>query len=176
MQSIQSVLRIALVAATLLLINSHAAFPQGSLTPQAAPAPTMKSLDQIEARTPIAAAPFTITTSGSYYLTKNVSVASGDAITINANDVTLDLNGFTISSTNANPVTGTGILIGNSLHNITISNGHISGAIVFSAGSYSGSGFYNGIYFSAGPPQATRIYGVTVSGCKLNGIDLSSVS
>jgi hypothetical protein len=40
---------------------------QGSLTPPpGAPAPTMKTLDQIEARTPISSAPFTISAPGSY--------------------------------------------------------------------------------------------------------------
>src|ERR1041385_7160549 len=76
-----------------------AAFAQGNLTPPGAPAPTMKTLAQIEPRTPIATAPFTITAGGSYYLTTNVSVVTGDAITIATNNVTLDLNGFTISST-----------------------------------------------------------------------------
>jgi hypothetical protein len=37
---------------------------QGSLTPPGAPAPTMKTLAQIEPRTPISSAPFTITVSG----------------------------------------------------------------------------------------------------------------
>src|SRR5947207_9658704 len=72
---------------------------QGSLTPPGAPNPTMKSLDQIEARTSISSAPYTISSAGAYYLTNNVSVGSGDAITINASGVDLDLNGFTISST-----------------------------------------------------------------------------
>src|SRR6188768_715136 len=82
-------------------INSQLlTFAQGSLTPPAgAPAPVMKSLDQIEARTPISSAPFTITAPGSYYLIGNLSVSSGNAIVIATNDVTLDLNGFTISST-----------------------------------------------------------------------------
>ena len=35
----------------LLLFTS--AFPQGSLTPPGAPAPTMKTLDQVEALTPV---------------------------------------------------------------------------------------------------------------------------
>jgi len=35
-----------------------------------------------EPRTPISSLPFTISTSGSYYLTKNLSVATGDGITI----------------------------------------------------------------------------------------------
>ena len=87
---------------------SVSAFPQGSLTPPGAPAPTMKSLDQIEPRTPISSLPYTINTAGSYYLTKNLSVTSGDGITISVDKVALDLNGFTISS-NAASATGTGI-------------------------------------------------------------------
>ena len=59
-----------LITAALLFLPASTAFPQGSLTPPGAPAPTMKSLDQIEARTPISSAPFTINASGSYYLTK----------------------------------------------------------------------------------------------------------
>src|SRR5438093_13648705 len=90
------------------------AFAQGSLTPPGAPGPTMKSLDQLDAklekRTPISSAPFNITNSGSYYLTTNLNVAAGDAIAISVNGVTLDLNGFTIASTEATP-TGTAILL-----------------------------------------------------------------
>src|SRR5438105_9353803 len=79
---------------------SVSAFPQGSLTPPGAPAPTMKSLDQIEARKPLpgGTAAITISQPGSYYLTGNLSVASGDGITISVDKVALDLNGFTISS------------------------------------------------------------------------------
>src|SRR5262249_30290848 len=87
---------------TLLVIGHWSlVISQGPLTPPGAPAPTMKTLDQIEARTPISSAPFTITNSGSYYLTTNLSVSTGNAITIATNGVTLDLNGFTISSTAA---------------------------------------------------------------------------
>src|SRR6516164_6192771 len=70
----------------------------GPLTPPGAPAPTMKSLQEIEPRTLIASLPYTITNSGSYYLSNNLTVATGDAITISTNGVTLDLNGFTITS------------------------------------------------------------------------------
>ena len=43
----------------------------------------------------ITAVPFTITASGNYYLPANITtnLATGSAITINASEVTLDLNG-----------------------------------------------------------------------------------
>ncbi len=51
-----------------------------------------------ETRTPIATIPYTISTSGSYYLTQNLEHTGSDiGIYIDANFVTLDLNGFTIS-------------------------------------------------------------------------------
>src|SRR5882724_3568968 len=72
-------------------------FAQGSLTPPGAPAPTMKTLTQIEPRRPISSLPFTINTSGSYYLTTNlVGVVGSDGISIVASDVTIDLGGFTL--------------------------------------------------------------------------------
>src|SRR5262249_213268 len=88
----------AVVLALQLQITT--ALGQDSPPPPSAPAPTVKPLDQIEARTPIGTAR-TITKSGAYYLTKNIKVTSGNAITINASNVVLDLNGFTISSTAA---------------------------------------------------------------------------
>ncbi len=102
----------------------------GSLTPPGAPAPTMKTLDQIEPRIPITSLPFTITQSGSYYLTK--SFAQNfifDAITIRTNDVTLDLCGFTIRQTGVDVVSG--LFVGAApnipLRNATIRNGTITG-------------------------------------------------
>src|SRR5215831_10671546 len=97
-----STLRLPLDAALLLSTLTpqlSTCFAQGSLTPPGAPAPGMKTLAQLEPRAPIASAPFTISTSGSYYLTTNLNVSAGDAISIATNGVTLDLGGFTISST-----------------------------------------------------------------------------
>jgi hypothetical protein len=147
-------------------------FAQGALTPSSAPAPTMKSLDQIEARTPISSAPFTITQPGSYYLTTNVTVSSGDAVTINANNVTLDLNGFTISSTTPVANSDNAILLSGSRTNIAIRNGHISSGVTNNgAGVYSGSGFGFGVIFS-GFPYNVRVSGLSVSGCQYDGIYL----
>jgi hypothetical protein len=83
-----------LIAAVCLAVS---AFGQGSLSPPTgAPAPTMKTLQQVEPRTPISSAPYTISQPGSYYLTTNLT--SGEhGIIIATNGVTLDLMGFTIT-------------------------------------------------------------------------------
>jgi hypothetical protein len=171
---------IPIEAALLLLafsLQPLALRAQGSLTPPGAPAPTMKSLSQIEPRTPISSAPFIISASGSYYLTTNLNVTSGNAITINANQVTLDLNGFTLSSVEASP-TGVGILLANTPVNsdITIRNGHITGSVTNNGDIYSGHGFVSGISYTANPPNNVRVSDVSVSGCLTNGIFLSFAS
>ena len=79
---------------------------QGNLVPSSTPGPVMKSLDQLQARTPISAATtpgdadslFKITQPGSYYLTGNVTgVASKYGIEIAAHGVSLDLMGFSLT-------------------------------------------------------------------------------
>ncbi|RKX33704.1 MAG: hypothetical protein DRP64_20705, partial [Verrucomicrobia bacterium] len=69
----------------------------------------MKTLQQIEPRLPLLdsslgvsvypSGTIVISQSGSYYLTENLTVSSGNGITINASGVTVDLRGFTIRST-----------------------------------------------------------------------------
>lgn len=174
--------RLCSLAALLFLstINSQLSIAraQGALTPPGAPAPTMKTLDQIEPRTPISSAPFTISASGSYYLTTNLTTTVSNAIAITAKGVTLDLNGFTIASTVANAANGgTAILLvgtateGSS--DITICNGHILGGVTNNLGVFSGSGFANGVYFSGLAPENVQVLRMTVSGCLNNGIYLS---
>ena len=105
---------------------------QGSLMPPGAPAPTMKSADQIEPRTIVNAVNtpgdannlFIITNSGSYYLTTNlVGVSGQNGIEILTNNVTLDLNGFALQGVSGS---SSGIDIPNSQTNITVRNGTIS--------------------------------------------------
>jgi parallel beta-helix repeat protein len=149
----------AKVAAGILLILAPSGSPlvtlsraQGSLTPAGAPAPTMKSLDQLdeklnqasakldqvdakqnvadakaEKRTPIGSLPFTINAPGSYYLTGNLSSSSATAtgITISASDVTIDLMGFLLR--NSVPTTGNGIQAADTVQNITVRNGSVTG-------------------------------------------------
>jgi hypothetical protein len=116
----------ALFRFTLLLfidVHSFTTFAQGSLSPPGAPAPVMKTLDQIEPRTPISSTPFTITVPGSYYLTTNLPTDPDGGITISTSFVTLDLNGFTLSGTNGPG--GTAIVSIGGYNSITIRNGGV---------------------------------------------------
>jgi len=122
---------------TALLLSAFSfqfsAFPQGSLTPPGAPAPTMLTLSQVEPRTPVDAthtgsggsAEFLIIQPGSYYLTTNVvGVSSEHGINISANNVTLDLNGFSVQGSSS---ALDAIYIHAGYTNVTVRNGNISG-------------------------------------------------
>ena len=102
---------------------SVSAFSQGPLTPPGAPAPTMKTLDQVQPRTliPGGTAVFNISSEGSYCLTGNLSIASGNAIAVAASNVTIDLQGFELIGTGGT----TGIFIAGGISNVTIRNGTI---------------------------------------------------
>ena len=147
---------------------------QGSLTPPGPPGPTMLTLSQVEPRTPISSVPVTIAKPGSYYLTTNLVCTVSNAIFITASGVTLDLNGFTISSTVANAANGgTAILLNSGLSDITICNGHIvSGVTNNGSNVYSGSGFASGISFTGNVPWNVWVSHISVSGCLDYGINV----
>lgn len=135
----------------LFLLPAALSHAQGPLTPPGAPAPTMKSLDQIEARIPVqslaASAPYTITQPGSYYLTANITVGNGNAIIIDSDDVSLDLNGFTIRSNYIGGGHSGAAITTNVTHaRLTVRNGSIvSGTSVPASGPPINAGFAYGI-------------------------------
>lgn len=92
-------------------------------TPPGAPgtdAGKMKTLDEIEPRTAILSLPFVITNPGSYYLVNTLEGTNG--ITIDRDDVVLDLGGFSIEGlTNS----GNGITVGDDVLDVIIRNGAI---------------------------------------------------
>ena len=153
-----------------LLLAVSPTFAQGPLTPDGEPQPTMKTLHQVEPRKAIAGGTdaITINTSGSYYLTGDLTVSSGDGITIAAGNVTLDLNGFTVSSTSAEPA-GNAITLGDSLLAVTIRNGNLGG------------GFASGVRYVQGgddpdAPYSVRVSDLMVSRVTVAAIDLGNPS
>ena len=158
----------------LLLALPVLAFAQGVLTPPGAPAPTMKTLDQLEPRIPIgqvggSSELIVIAEPGSYVLQGNVSVTGGDAIAITAGNVTLDLNGFMLSSFEKTP-SGTAIAINDRLKNITIRNGHIrSGSTLGTdpkgnATFIPGAGFLYGVFARGSDTENVRIEELGIHG------------
>jgi len=128
----------ALALLSAFSLQPSALLGQGSLTPPGAPAPTMKSADQIEPRTIVNAVNtpgdatnlFIISQPGSYYLTTNlVGVSGKNGIEIIADNVSLDLNGFTLQLQGGAPwpLGENGIDIPGAQTNITVRNGTISG-------------------------------------------------
>jgi hypothetical protein len=119
-------------------------------------------LTGVEKRTPISACGITITLSGSYYVTQNLSITGGTCITVAANDVTIDLNGFTV--TGGGPTSPYGIYI-NNVSNVEVRNGTIKN---FSSGVYA--------YNEDIPTQTSsnRVINVRAMGNHNAGIQLDS--
>lgn len=162
-------------------------FAQGPLSPTAAPAPTMKTLQQIEPRTPVDAAhtgsggsaQFLITQPGSYYLTTNIISTGGQhGINISANNVSLDLNGFSMVGTSNSY---DGIYIHSGYQNITVRNGIISGwgagaSAVGNPGAgivcYANNAVFEHIIVSANTPSSGL--DILASGCSVVDCTVSS--
>ncbi len=203
-------LRIILIAFGSLFALPTTGLAQGSLTPPpGAPAPSMKSLTDLDTklstlvakadpRTPLSQATLddsgagyiVINTSGSYYFTSNIVIPNSSilGIYINAPDVTLDLNGYTLSVAGTNAATSFGAIYiaapGGDLAiaNTTVRNGTILGTGTRTAGAnpwlatFSGAASSRGIFCqrvgASWGSNHFRFEGLTVRGFN-NGIDLN---
>lgn len=118
MMSIKSILSVFVV-----LLTSHAQ-ANNYLTPPGepgSPAARMRTLNEVQPSEPISALPYVITNSGTYYLTGHLSGTNGySGIRILADNVTLDLNGFSLYG---GPGTEYGIEIAQHQLSIRIQNG-----------------------------------------------------
>jgi hypothetical protein len=145
---------------SVLFLTILSGFAQGNLTPSGAPAPTMKSLDQVEPRIPISYAGYTITSPGSYYVITNLTGFNSGfshGITISSGNVTIDLNGFTLQGTSGS---SSGIYISGDYTNVIVRNGIVTG--------WGGNGVsWN--YPNLPAPQNIVVEHLTVSG-NYNGI------
>ncbi len=146
-------------------------FAQGSLTPPGAPGATMKTLTQVEPRTPISSSPTSIRKSGSYYLTTNLT----GGISISTNNVTLDLMGFSIIAASGNAVS-----LSSGCSGIVVRNGTLSAptgnGMDFSVSSTNANGLIEGLFISG-----CQNYGIAVGGgflvrdCKVQGTDMAGI-
>ncbi|MGO9002262.1 MAG: right-handed parallel beta-helix repeat-containing protein [Limisphaerales bacterium] len=145
---------LALVSA--FSLQPSALLAQGSLTPPGAPAPTMKTLTQVEPRTPISSVGGTISSPGSYYLTTNLTITSGNfGVLISSGNVTLDLNGFVLQGV---PGSYSGVYV-NGTTNVTVRNGAITGCGESGVDAYTAGGSRN-LVFEHLTVSANGSYGI----------------
>ena len=118
----------------------------------------MKTLEQIEPRTPISSLPYRITNSGSYYVVSNLH-STGHGIVIETNGVSVDLMGFSL--------TGDGGYLDKGINVVGATNAPIED-LVIKGGRI--SGFYYGLYCQY--MNNSRIEQMVVSGSANDGIYL----
>jgi parallel beta-helix repeat protein len=82
-----------------------------------------------DGRIPISALPFTTTGPGVYYLTRDLGFTASVAITIAHNDVTIDLNGHTLTYTGGTPAGITHVATSNvtNYRRMRVTGGHLVG-------------------------------------------------
>ncbi len=105
----------------------------GDLVPPGVPVSTMKTLQEVydqageaEPRTAISSLPVTIAAPGSYYVTADLTIGAVNTrgITVEVDDVTIDLMGFTLAGAGAAAGSnGDGIYLSSGVTNVVIQNG-----------------------------------------------------
>ncbi len=130
-------------------MRRHRRFPRWSRG-----APSRPSAGTARSRSPSAAA-------GSYFLTRDLTLffPTNNAIAVNANDVTLDLNGFSVTGVGTG--TWSGIITQDGTDRITIENGTVQG-------------WTDGI--AAGGSDEVRVQNVTAQLNKAQGVAVGSGS
>lgn len=112
------------IAIALACHPQPSAWAQGNLTPPGAPAPTMKTLAQVEPRFPISIIPTNLTVGGSYYLVTNLTgVAAANGIEVSAEGVSIDLCGFSLIGVNGS-LSG---IWASFVQNFSLRNGTVTG-------------------------------------------------
>jgi hypothetical protein len=122
------------------------------------------------AQTVISSLPYTVSTAGVYVLNQTLHYPSGtgNAITITASNVILNLGGFGIINTSDQTKTSATCIFANDVENVTIENGEIFGFFhgIFLAGATSGTNFNTG----------QVIQNLRLAYCTIDGIFLETVS
>ena len=140
----------------------------------------MKTLDQVEARIPLvagqpgvsinAAGTITISASGSYYLTGNLTISTVGASAIfivdTAFPLTLDLNGYSLICTS---VLGGDAITGNPNGSVTVRNGHILGGTTVSGSTFTLNGWNSGVSLSG---VQVLVEHINVRGVREHGIEV----
>ena len=118
------------VVSLTMLLGSNATALAGDINPPPGPVgPTMKTLVEVEPRTPVQSLPgsatalHVISEPGSYYLTGNITGVSGkNGIEVASDNISIDLNGFALVGV-AEALSAVAVLEPH--HSLTVKNGSI---------------------------------------------------